>query len=274
MITADCHLHTSFSSDSKAVPSDVVESAIAKGLKTICITDHMDAEYPHIDFGSFVFDLKEYTNELEQLKETYRNKIQVLIGIEFGLRNEPEVKSRIRDYYQKLTESYPFDYCIGSTHVMNNYDPYVPLFWEHRTLKDGLTDYFESIIHNAAYYKTFQCYGHLDYIVRYNPSGKKDYCPNDYADLIDTMLTTIIHAGKGIECNTSGLKFGLGFTHPKVELIKRYKELGGEIITIGSDAHKPEHVAYDFKAAQEMLESIGFRYYTLFEQQKPQFIPF
>ena len=273
MITADCHLHTNFSPDSRAMPASVIEAAILAGLKTICFTDHMDAKYPHPNFGDFTFDLKEYAKELELLRETYRDRIEILIGIEFGLRNEEKVKKEVRCFYEALTASYPFDYCIGSTHVMDYFDPYVPMFWENKTLKDGLTGYFESIIHNVEYYSNFQCYGHLDYIVRYNPNGEKDYSPEDYKDLSELMLKTIISSGKGIECNTSGLKYGLGFTHPKPELLKRYRELGGEVITIGSDAHNAHHVAYDFKTAEELLYSLGFRYYTVFRQQKPVFYP-
>lgn len=271
MITSDSHLHTYFSPDSKATPDSIVEAAISAGLKTICFTDHMDAEYPHPDLGDFTFDLLHYTKELERLKETYRDKIEILVGIELGLRNEEAIKEKVRNFYQKLTASYPFDYCIGSTHVLDYLDPYSPKFWENKLLKDGLTEYFKSILHNVTYYPNFQCCGHLDYIIRYYPNGEKNYTPADYFDLIDTMLKAIITSGKGIECNTAGLKYGLGFTHPRPELLKRYHELGGEILTIASDAHAPNHVAYDFNKAEKLLISLGFRYYTVFRQKKPTF---
>ena len=80
-----------------------------------------------------------------------------------------------------------------------------------------------------------------------------------------------IEHGKGIELNTAGLKYGLPYAHPHRDVLKRYRELGGEILTIGSDAHKPEHVAYDFQKVPELLESCGFRYYTEFIGRKPVF---
>ena len=78
--------------------------------------------------------------------------------------------------------------------------------------------------------------------------------------------------GKGIEVNTAGLKYGLGAPNPRPEILQKYRELGGEIITIGSDGHKPEHLAFAFDQIQELLEQCGFRYLTLFRKRKPEFI--
>jgi len=92
-----------------------------------------------------------------------------------------------------------------------------------------------------------------------------------YAQEIDEILKKVIAMGKGIELNTAGWKYGLAFCHPHPEILCRYKELGGEIITVGSDAHKPEHVAYDFQKAADVLKACGFKYYTEFQDRKPIF---
>lgn len=272
MIIGDFHTHTMFSTDSEAKPSDMIERAIALGLTKYCITDHMDYRYPHNAIGSFTFDIKDYWKTLCELKEQYAKQIDLLIGVELGLRNEPEVKEEVRDYYQKLTRDYPFDFIVGSTHVLWNYDPYYVEFWDQRTTADGLTEYFRSITHNAAYYDMFQICGHLDYLIRYVTDEIKDYQVLDYQSTIDEMLKSIITHGKGIECNTSGFKYKLGFPHPKTEILRRYKELGGELITIGSDAHRPEHIAYDFATAQTLLQELGFRYYAIYQGQKPTMV--
>ena len=91
-------------------------------------------------------------------------------------------------------------------------------------------------------------------------------------EVADEIMRSLIAQGKGIELNTAGFKYGLPFAHPHPEILKRYKELGGEIITIGSDAHKPEHIAYDFDRAKEVLEECGFKYYTEFKERKTIFI--
>ncbi|MDD5935885.1 MAG: histidinol-phosphatase HisJ family protein [Clostridiales bacterium] len=272
MIISDFHTHTYFSSDSKSDPEDMIKAAIQLGLKKYCFTDHMDYKYPHPDFGPFVFDPEEYFKTLLVLKEKYKDQIEIMIGIELGLRNEPDLKDEIYDHYKKLTEKYPFDFVIGSTHVLDHYDPYLKDYWKTRTGNDGIREYFQSIALNAKFYDMFQIYGHLDYIVRYIPDDIKQYHVADYKDEIDQMLTSIIENGKGIECNTSGYKYGLGVTHPKKEVLKRYRELGGELITIGSDGHKPEHIAYDFHKAEELLKELGFQYYAVYKERKPEFI--
>lgn len=291
MIIADYHVHSDFSSDSTAPMEQMIEMALRLGLKKLCFTDHMDIDYPHSADGySFVFNLGEYTKKLEELKEQYKNRLEILIGIELGLQ------PHIPDKMKALTDSYPFDFVIGSSHVVNHIDPYYTAYWEGITEEEGVMRYFESIIDNCKVFQDFNVYGHIDYIVRYTPSmsvykkymmdqqsGKdaaatnrasntpvyQEYSYEKYADILDVVLKTILSYQKGIEINTSGLKYGLGHIHPKTELLKRYKELGGELITIGSDAHKPEHLAYEFEQTAALLRSLGYRYYATFVKGKP-----
>ena len=271
MIKADYHVHSSFSSDSQTPMEEMIERAIQLGLQRLCFTDHMDFDYPHKGDIIFVFDPDAYVSKLQQLKEQYSKQIEILTGVELGLQPMPHVI----EYYHSLRQKYSFDYAIGSTHVLDYADPYLPEFWEHRTKEDTLRAYFQSIINHCKLFGNyFNCYGHLDYIIRYVPTedGRKaDYYYEDNADLLDEALKTIIHYGKGIEINTSGYKYGLGYAHPKVAILKRYLELGGEIITVGSDAHKPEHLCYDFHLVPELLKGLGYTYYTTFVGGKPIF---
>jgi histidinol-phosphatase (PHP family) len=271
MIKADYHVHSNFSSDGKASMEQMIEQAIKLGLKKLCFTDHMDYDYPAQMSGyNFEFDPAEYVKKLEEMKLRYRDRLQILTGIELGL--QPHLKERLT----ALTSSYPFDFFIGSSHVVDHIDPFYPEYWDGKTTEEGIRHYFESIIDNCRSFHSFHVYGHIDYIIRYIPgqaqaAQKISYHYSDYSDVLDEVLKTIISYGKGIEVNTAGLKYGLGFAHPKKEVLKRYKELGGEIITVGSDAHSPEHLAYDFDCVPELLKDIGFQYYTTFEQGKPVF---
>ena len=113
--------------------------------------------------------------------------------------------------------------------------------------------------------------GHIDYVVRYGNKKQEEYSYEANKDIIDEILKHLILNGKGIELNTAGFKYGLGFCHPYPEIIKRYKELGGEIITIGSDGHKPEHIAYDFGKVKDILTACNFKYYTEFKERTPIF---
>jgi histidinol-phosphatase (PHP family) len=271
MIIADYHVHSDFSGDSQTPMEYMIDRALQLGLKKLCFTDHMDYDYPHKGGTRFEFDPELYVPKLQQLKEQYAGQIEILTGIELGL----QPLSHVIDYYQCLRQKYSFDFAIGSTHVLDYADPYFPAFWEQRTPEQGIRSYFQSIIDNCKLFKdTFNIYGHLDYIIRYVPTkdgSKADYSYSDYADLLDEALKTIIHCGKGIEVNTAGYKYGFGYPHPKTEVLKRYRELGGELITIGSDAHKPEHLCYNFELVPELLKELGYTYYATFVQGKPVF---
>lgn len=271
MILADYHVHSEFSSDSNTPMEQMIERALELGLKTLCFTDHMDYDYPLVSEYNFEFDPEEYVRLLKKLKEQYHNKIEILTGIELGL--QPHLTERM----STLINRYDFDFIIGSSHLVDHTDPYYSEYWENRTMKEGVGRYFESMIENCKAFHNFNVYGHLDYIIRYVPKrlidkgngSMADYSYHDFTDLLDELLKTIISYDIGIEINTAGLKYGLGFAHPKYEVIKRYKELGGELITIGSDAHKPEHLCYDFHVVPELLKNLGFQYYAMFKQGNP-----
>ena len=187
-------------------------------------------------------------------------------GIEIGLQ------PHITDKNNAVTKKYPFDLVIGSSHVVNGIDPYYPAFYKGKTEHEAYTEYFESILDNLHSGADFDVYGHIDYVVRYGPDKNKYYSYEKYADIIDAILKEIISQGKGIELNTAGFKYGLGHPNPTESVLKRYHELGGEIITVGADAHKPEHVAYDFDRVSNILKDAGFMYYTVFENRVPAFI--
>lgn len=271
MIFSDFHMHSCFSSDSEARMEDMVKGAIDKGLNMICFTDHYDFLYPSLDVEtwSFTFCVEDYFKMISDLKEQYRGQIEILTGVELGLRNEPAIREKTRAFYKKMVNEFPFDFVIGSTHVLENTDPYYDAYWIGKTKETGLRDYFTSIKENASFYSCFDVYGHLDYMIRYVRDTEKDYNASDYQDILDEALKKLIVSGKGIELNTSGFKYGLNRPHPKMEILKRYKELGGTILSIGSDAHKPEHLAYDFKKAKNLLNELGFSYYTIFKERKP-----
>ena len=274
MIQADMHMHTWFSTDSETCPRDMADEAVRKGLKTICFTDHFDKD--DLEWGEEgIFDVDAYFVEMQKLQEEYAGKLNIRIGIELGLR------TYLKDYYEELTKKYPFDFVIGSVHNVpykkdaeGNIlytDPAAEKLFTDRTDKEAYRLMMETTLENVRTSDCFQTLGHLDYVVRYGKSREKEYSYTDYADIIDEILKLLIEKEKGLEVNSAGLKYGLPFAHPHPDVLKRYRELGGEIITIGADAHKPEHIAYDFAKAEEILKSCGFKYYTEFFEQKPVF---
>ncbi len=288
MISSDYHVHSDFSSDGKATMEQMIGQAIRLGLKRLCFTDHMDYDYSQSGDNSFQLDTDAYVDALTGLKDKYSSIIDILMGIELGL--QPHLGKKLSE----LTDRIPFDFIIGSSHVVNHVDPYYPEYWEGITEEEGIRRYFESIIQNCKAFHGFHVYGHIDYVIRYVPRildwrrkivkgqgaikvpaelTSQIYPYDKYSDIIDEALKTILYYGKGIELNTSGLFKGFDFTHPRLEILQRYRELGGELITIGSDSHKPETLCYSFDYAETLLYSLGYRYYTVFEQGKPIMLP-
>ncbi|MFQ7312320.1 MAG: histidinol-phosphatase HisJ family protein [Sellimonas sp.] len=265
MVTADYHMHTRFSSDSDADPKDMVEAAIKKGLQTICFTDHQDTDYPE-DQSMFRIDMERYIPTITELQERYKGQIDIRLGVEIGLQ------PHLGEWYRSYIKAYPFDFVIGSVHVVEKMDPYNGEFFDKYSDREGYRRSFEETLENVRAIQDFDVLGHMDYIVRYGKEQAAHYCWKDHADIIDEILRELIDSGKGIEMNMAGFKYGLSFCHPYPDIIKRYRELGGEILTVGADAHKPEHIAYNYAQAAEILKEAGFAYYTVFHKRKPEFV--
>ena len=261
----DMHMHTHSSGDSEANPSAMAQRACDIGLAGICFTDHLDIDYKETP-GMFDLDIPAYKAEILQVKEQFAHKLDIGWGIELGLQPYLAEKNA-----QVIKEN-NFDFVIGSTHVVKQIDIYFPPYYEGRKEDDCYREYFEETLKNAQSDVDFDVYGHLDYVVRYGPNKNKYYSYEKFADIIDEILRTIITKGKGIELNMAGFKYGLGHAHPTMETLKRYKELGGEILTIGSDGHAPEQIAWDFEKAPSILKEAGFKYFTTFKNRKAKFI--
>ncbi|SHI74202.1 histidinol-phosphatase HisJ family protein [Parasporobacterium paucivorans] len=262
---SDTHIHTRFSPDSDADLEEIIQKALSLDMKHICITDHQDFDYP-VPHLFFDLDLPEYYETLCKFRKKYAGRIELLIGVETGL--EPGLQKKIRDF----TGLVPFDFIIGSSHLVNGHDPYYPDYFDGRTEREAFAEYFTSILDNLNANKDFDVYGHLDYIVRYAPQKNANYSYADYADYLDEILKTLIRMDKGIEVNTGGYRYELNDTNPSQDIIKRYRQLGGDIITIGSDAHTPDYIGYNFDLAAATLKNSGFRHYNIFRQRSPVFI--
>lgn len=263
----DCHMHSSFSADSKTDMETMIRRAISLGLRGICFTEHLDPDYPPTpDNQIFHLDLPAYRDSLSELKEKYKDRLTVNFGIEYGL--QPHLKQR----FDQEVKRCPFDFVIGSSHVVHGRDPYYGEFFQNRQETDCYREYFESILENLSVFSGIDVYGHIDYIVRYGPNQNRDYSYERYQDVLDEILRTLIQKNTGIELNTGGYHYGLGEPNPCRSVICRYRELGGEIITVGADAHSPDKIAFAFDKAAEVLKDCGFQYYTVFKERKPEFI--
>lgn len=265
MKLTDNHTHTCFSGDSEAPVRLQIEAAISAGLSGITFTDHLDPDFPP-DHDLFMFDIDRYFKELTPLRERYQSQIDIRIGVEIGMR--PDQKELL----PRLADAYPFDVVIGSIHVVDLYDPYYPQYWRDYGTEKGLRRFFEATNECVNMFDFYDTLGHIDYIFRYMPKDGPQMRAQDFAPLIDEILLTLIRKGKALEINTAGWKYGLPYPHPCPDILKRYYELGGRRLTLGSDGHKPEHLAYDFEKVPAYLKECGFSEYSRYIGRKEKII--
>lgn len=186
--------------------------------------------------------------------------------MELGL--QPHLTGKLPSF----AASFPFDFIIGSVHVADGCDPYDRIFFENRSEEEAYRSYFTCLLENLKVLSCFDVCGHIDYVVRYGPNRNLYYSYEKYRDILDEILRA------GAERHWSGVQYSRlqirpGPPQSHREHTDRYRELGGEILTIGSDAHAPEHIAYDFERAGALLKECGFKYYTVFKNRKPEFLP-
>ena len=271
-ITADYHLHSEHSGDSTAPMETQILSGIEKGLKVMCFTDHYDPEFPYdnnpdVAPGTFELDYDLYKKDFLKMKDKYEGQIDLRFGVELGL--QPHLGSFLQSYARE----HDFDFIIGSNHLCAGFDPYYPDFLFDRTQEEALELYLEDTLANIRVFPGIDSCGHLDYVARYLPDRERIYNYGSFSDLIDPILKELITRGIALEVNTAPLTKGMPYFNPLPEILARYREMGGELITVGSDAHVPERIAGRFEETAGILRSLGFRYYAIYKERKPQMLP-
>ncbi|MGC2874091.1 histidinol-phosphatase HisJ family protein [Ihubacter sp. mB4P-1] len=270
---SDMHVHTRWSSDSKVPVEMQIQRGIELGMKQICITDHQDYDAPVFppDYFTFLLDDKgdddtitAYLTDLACLRERYADKIEVLFGIELGI--QPHLTEKLN----QVAARFPFDYIIGSTHTFQKMDAEDARHYEGIDIETAVRRYFEDELVNVRGFRSFDAAGHMDFVLRYGPGAAETFTYAKYGDIIDEILKELIQSGRGIECNTSKFK-AKNMINPNRSIIKRYCELGGEIITFGSDAHVSERLGEGFREAGEIVKECGLKYYAVFRNHKPDF---
>lgn len=256
----DYHIHSRVSYDSKTVPEDIVKKALDIGLKEICFTDHLD--YGESYTGEpLVFDTENYNANYDHLSAT---GLKIRRGFEFGMT--PYNKTT----FQEDLKRRHFDFVIGSVHFVKELDVFFAPYWEGKNQKEAERQYFEEILKCVEVHDDFDVLGHITYVskVKINPD-KRPILYKEHAEVFDEILRTVISKGKGIEINTSGVD-RCGDYLPGMEFLRRFKELGGQVVTVGSDAHQAHRVGQYCHDACKMVSEI-FGHVCTFENRTPIF---
>lgn len=256
----DFHIHSSVSFDSETDAKDIAQAARKNGLAEICFTDHWDylpaPEDPHK-----LFSLEEYDRAYENLSV---NGLKIRRGIELGL-NEWNMEE-----CQRVLNENSFDFVIGSVHYADGYDPYDQRYWEGKSAETAYMRYLEKVLECVKSHRDFDVLGHLTYVCK-SPCNPF-HAPLRYeecGDIADEIMRILIGNGKGIEINTSGVDRGVDLL-PSLDYVRRFRELGGEIITVGSDSHDDIRVGQYCRETVEQLKDI-FGYVCTFENRQPIF---
>ncbi len=241
----DTHLHTNFSCDAKMTYNEAIDCASKKNMGII-ITEHFDLDYPENPL-SFVFDFDEYFKTLQPLRSD-----KILIGIELGLQipSNKSIAGHIKDK--------PFDEVIASIHVVDGFDIYNPSFTKDKDKKIAYKQYLEVVLENVIYFDDFDTLGHIDYICRYAAYQDPEIYVQDFYDLWSDICKVIIQKQKALEINTRRFDNDVALIALK-DLYKRYQELGGRYVTIGSDAHRQEAIGSFFYKAWDFAQSINLQ---------------
>lgn len=260
----DYHIHSSYSPDSESPMLSIAHEAISKGIKEIAMTDHFEPTFKHDMHLNY--KPVEQRSELEQLRSQLGGKLVVLQGIEVG---QPH---RFPKLTSEVLSRVDYDYVIGSAHRGDNDVDVGMIHYTEQNVETVCRTYLNELLalvrHNC-----FDCLGHLDLVKRYASRANIAVSLEKYRDQIEEIFEILIANGKGIEVNTSGLREGINKLMPDYELVKIYYELGGSIITVGSDAHRVHHVGEGIDDALEMLKKVGFRYIAVYRGRQVYFTP-
>lgn len=270
----DYHLHTIYSDDSEYLMENVVQDAVAIGLEEICFSDHVDYGVK-LDWNQLCDEVSEdmflnvnypqYFNEIAYLQKKYENKITIKRGLEFGMQ-----KSTIPEF-QKLYDHYPLDFVILSIHQVDNKEFWNGKFQKDKSEYEYYDAYFQEMYFLVQHFHNYSVLGHMDMLKRYDDKDGYDPFKENY-DIIKKILMCVIEDGKGIELNTSSFKYKLNDLMPSRNILKLYYELGGTVLTIGSDSHAKDDLENShIKELKQELKAIGFERFCTFEHMKVKF---
>ena len=269
MVLFDNHNHSQFSFDGGRTSVEAsARAAVAAGLGGLCFSDHCDHYVPPMkaSFENLVpeyFDVAEQQAEISRVQSLIGDRLHILKGIEIGMYEE------CHDQIKKVLEENSFDQVLASVHYIEQTDPYYGGYYEGKDWRQAYGGYLETIYREMTWLRDFDIMGHYDYIVRYASYPVTSIRYRDFSDIFDEMFRYLIQEGKALEINTKSYE---GHRGRMVELdndvLLRYREMGGEIVSLGSDSHEPSRVGAGFTRHAEFLKAMGFRWTAHYESRR------
>ena len=258
----DCHFHSEPSCDSRAPLAALCQQALHLGLSYLCPTEHADFDPQDICYGHL--NVNAYSQAVADCRAQSAGHLTLLKGIEIDY--QPRFDAEVRDFLAQHT----FDFVMGSVHyadglyvgdgLLEAYDP-----------DTAYRRYFDAV-RQAAASGLFDVIGHLDVLKRYGIPRWGGFDPRRYAHEIDAILQAAVETGTGLEINTSGLRQAPGQTYPCLETLRRYRELGGKVLTLGSDAHQVANLGQNIHHGLALARAAGFKAIAVFVERQPHWL--
>ena len=274
---ADYHVHSAFSDDSTYEVEDVCRDAVRLNLGEICFTDHVDygVKPDHAGPDTRVVDGRPVVNvdypryfpALAAARERFAGDLTVRSGLELGVQSHtvPRFNALFSTWEQEL------DFTILSIHQVGDQEFWTGDFQRGRTQQEYNEAYYQELYDVVREFSHYSVLGHLDLIKRYDPAGVYPF--EKSREMIAEILRQVIRDGKGIEVNTSSFRYGLPDLQPCTDILRLYRDLGGRIVTVGSDTHKPEHLGAYIALVKRRLAALGYERYCTFDKMEPVFHP-
>ncbi|UCD28320.1 MAG: histidinol-phosphatase HisJ family protein [Planctomycetota bacterium] len=268
MAIYDQHVHTRFSVDSQADPGDIVRRAVDLGLAGVTFTDHWDthpSEWPEC-----IYDYRELAETISALRDQFDRQIFIGHGIEVCY--QPQQMDQILKYL----DGHSFDLVMLSAHWFAGRALHKREHWNGLDVESGTRKYLQTVREAARCvlqikqqgHNYFHILGHIDLVKRYTHRYFDTYDIEPHKDLIDEILVTCIDADLVPEINVSSLRKSIPETMPPEWCIRRYAELGGKAVALGSDAHQAEDVGSMLEDGAELLKRLGIRTQAVFKESK------
>lgn len=272
MQLVDYHIHSNCSMDGHFTMTQMALASYEKGVREICFTDHWDLDYFRTNPCGESLRQAHWQKVLEMFEQLRKNKptdLKVRLGMELGEGNHNPQSAK------EVASAPELDFVLGSLHNLLNEDDFYDKSYTSLEECKKLNERYARELVELSKMDFYDVLAHIGYTVRYM---RRDGIPasfdmDEFGDMVDSCLKNLIQGGRGIEINCSGLRTKeIMAPIPTVNILKRYKELGGEIITVGSDAHRTNQAAGGIDEGLDILRELGYKYITVYEKRKPSFI--
>lgn len=263
---SDCHLHSDCSRDAEDPAMMMCEAAQRQGLYAVALTDHCECN----DYYKEEYDrsVRQSYFEAKKAAAVFQGRLRVYAGVELGQPLQ-DVKAA-----QDVLTTCGFDFVLASLHNLAGMEDFYFLDYDHQDVNELLTRYFDEILEMVRW-DGFDSLAHLTYPYRYitGDKGIPAQLYPDHGEVIDEILSLLVQNHKALELNTSGLRQKLGQTLPPPDVIRRFRQMGGKYVTIGSDAHRWGDIGAGVETGLSLLLQAGFDRFTIYVGREPVLLP-